>query len=120
MNTLLFSIIVAALLSGTSLVTVLLRVSPLSAPGQALAAFFLSLFLTIASVGALAFAGLWRLVPWHTWDAGRVLSASVRQGIFLALATVILLIFHLFGLLNWWIGILIYAVFVLIELALQS
>lgn len=120
MTTLLFGIIISALLSVTSLLTVFFRVSPLSAPSQALPAFFLSLFLTLASLGALAFAGLWRMVTWHTWDAGKVLSVSLREGIFFALATTILLMFHLIGLLNWWIGILIYVVFILIELALQS
>ena len=120
MTTLLFGIIVSALLSLTSLLTVIFRVSPLSAPGQALPAFFLSIFLTIASFGALLFAGIWRLIPWHTWDTGKILSVSLRQGLFLACATVILLLFHLFSLLNWWIAILIYLVFVLIELALQA
>lgn len=119
MNSLLFGIILSALLSTTSLFVVLLRVSPLSAPTQALPAFFASVFLTVSSIGALAFFGLWKFVPMHHWDAGRILSISLRQGIFLGAGTVILILFHLLGLLTWWIGILIYAFFVLIELAMK-
>ena len=120
MTSLLFGIIASALLSVTSLLTVIFRVSPLSAPGQALPAFFLSVFLSVASLGSLLFAGIWHLLPVHTWDAGKLLSISLRQGIFLATATSIMLVFHLADLLNWWIAILIYLVFVLVELALHS
>lgn len=38
----------------------------------------------------------------------------------LGMATCILLVFHLLGMLTWWIAILIYMVFLLIELALNS
>ncbi len=120
MTSLLFGIIVSALLSTTSLLVVLLRVSPLSAPGQAIPAFFVSLFLSISSIGTLAFYFLWRTLPIHTWDIGKLLGISVRQGLMLGLGTVIMVLFHLLGLLSWWIAILIYAVFVLIELALNS
>lgn len=120
MTSLLFGIILSALLSLTSLLTVIFRVSPLSAPTQALPAFYLSLLLSISSVGALLFALLWRLFPWHNWDSGKLLSISLRQGIFLGTATVIVLLFHVEELLNWWIGILIYMVFILVELALQA
>jgi len=53
MTTLLYSIIVAAMLSVTSLIAVLLRVSPLSSPAQALPAFFASVFLSIASISTI-------------------------------------------------------------------
>lgn len=118
MNTLLYSIIVAAMLSVTSLIAVLLRVSPLSAPAQALPAFFASVFLSVATSMTVLFYYLWKWFPLHAWDEGKILGISLRQGIFLGLATVILILFHLFGILTWWIGILIYLVFVLIELAL--
>jgi hypothetical protein len=118
MTSLLFGIALSALLSATSLLLVLFRVSPLSAPVQALPAFFVSVFLSVSSVSALLLFGLWRVLPVHTWDMGKTLSISLRQGVFLGLGTVILILFHLLELLNWWIAILIYAVFVLIELAL--
>lgn len=119
MNSLLFGISVAALLSTTSLLIVLFRVSPLLAPLQAIGAFFLSVFLSVCTAGTLMFMGIWKYVPHHTWDTGKLTSISLRQGIFLGSATTILLLFHLLGLLNWWIAIMIYGVFVLIEMALD-
>lgn len=120
MTSLIFGISVSALLSTTSLLVVLLRVSPLSAPGYAIPAFFISLFFSISSVMSLSFYALWRFVPLHSWDLGQILGISVRQGVFMSLATVILLIFNILGLLTWWIAVMIYGVFVLIELALNS
>ena len=119
MTTLLYSIIVAALLSVTSLLAVIFRVSPLLSPIQALPAFFLSIFLSIASIMTLVLYMLWKWFPVHAWDEGEILGISLRQGIFLAAATVILILFHLLAILNWWIGVLIYVVFLLIELAMQ-
>ena len=119
MTTLLYSIIVAALLSVTSLIAVILRVSPLTSPGQALPAFFASIFLSVVTTGTLLLYLLWKWFPVHAWDEGKILGISLRQGIFLGLGTLVLLLFHLLGILTWWIGILIYVVFLLIELALQ-
>lgn len=118
MSSILFGLIVAAMLSVSSLVAILLRVSPLTAPYQAIPAFFLSLFLSAVTLGALLMLSVWRNTPHHTWDMGKVTSISIREGVFLGLATVILLIFHLLQLLNWWIAILIYLFFILVELAL--
>lgn len=119
MTGLLFSVILAAVLSLTSLLTVLLRVSPLTSPGQALSTFFLSLFLGIMSVGCLAMYGLWKVVPLHTWDDGTTLRIALRQGFFLAAVVVLTLLFHLLGILTWWAAATIVAIFVLIELALH-
>jgi len=120
MTSLLFGIIASALLSLTSLLVVLLRVSPLTSPGEALPSFFLSLFLTISTVASLSLYGLWKIVPIHSWDSGKLLSISVRQGILLALVIVTLLLFHLLELLTWWVALLIIAVFLLIELAFNT
>ena len=120
MTSLLFAISLSAILSITSLMVVLFRVSPITAPGYALPAFFISLFLAVSSVGTLLFYAIWHFVPLHSWDLGQILGISVRQGIFLGLATVVLVVFHLVGLLTWWIALMIYGVFVLVELALNS
>lgn len=119
MNTLVFGISLAALLSSTSLLIVLVRVSPLTAPAQAIPALFVSLFLSISTVSALLFMLLWKYIPHHTWDMGKLTSVSLRQGIFLGTATVILVVFHLLGLLTWWIALLIYGLFALVEAALE-
>ena len=117
MSTLPFGIAVAALFSLTSLLIVLFRVSPLTAPAQALPAFFIALFLTVSTVGTIAFIGLWRFLPWHVWDTGKITAISLRQGIFLGLAMTIVMLFLVLQLLNWWMTILIFGAFVLIELA---
>lgn len=119
MNNLLFGISLSALLSVTSLLIVLFRVSPLSAPAQAVPAFFVSMFLSISSVSTLLLLAFWKYVPVHSWDDGKVLSIALRQGIFIGIASILLLLFHVLGLLTWWIGLLIYGVFILVELALE-
>jgi hypothetical protein len=119
-TSLLFGIITAALLSFTSLLVVIFRVSPLTSPGYAIPTFLISLFLTITSVGILVFYFFWKFTPIHTWDLAKIVSVSVRQGVMLGLACVIVILFHLLGLLSWWIAILIFGVFLLIELALNS
>ena len=119
MTSLLYSIALASILSVTSLFVVLLRVSPLTSPGQALPAFFASLFLSIANTATIALYFLWKNFPLHAWDEGKVLSIAVRQALFLSLAVCICLLFHLLGLLTWWIGVLIVLVFLLVEAALH-
>ena len=120
MTSLLFGISLSALLSTTSLLVVLFRVSPLTSPGYAIPAFFISLFLAVSSAGTLLFYAVWKFLPLHSWDLGQILGNSVRQGLFLGAATVVMLLFYLLGLLTWWIAIMIYGVFLLIELALNS
>ena len=119
MNTLLFGVTLSALFSVTSLIVVLVRVSPLLSPSQALPAFFLSLFLSVSTLSTLGLLALWKTTPVHSWDMGKVMSISLRQGIFIGTGTLTLVLFHLFDLLNWWIAIMIYSVFLLIELALD-
>jgi hypothetical protein len=120
MTSLLFGISVSALLSTTSLLVVLFRVSPLSAPAYAIPAFFVSVLLAVSSIMTLVFYALWRFVPLHSWDLGKILGISVRQGVFFGIATTILVLFHVLGLLTWWIAVMIYGVFLLVELALNS
>ena len=119
MTSLLFGTALAALISLASLLTVLFRVSPITAPRQALPAFFFSLFLTVTTIGTLIFYFLWRSLPEKKIDEGKLLSMSLREGAFLGLGTVFLVLFHILELLNWWIGILIYLVFLFVELALE-
>jgi hypothetical protein len=110
----------AGLLSLTSLIVILFRVSPLSTPGLAVPFFFLTVFLTIASFGTLLFYASWSRLSMEGMDAGRKLSISLREGLMLSGATFLLLLFLLLGILTWWIGLLIYLIFFLIEMALLS
>ncbi len=119
MTSLLYSIIAAGLLSITSLLVVIFRVSPFTSPAQALPAFFASVFLSLACITTLLLYVIWKNFPLHAWDEGKVLSISLRQGIFISLATIICILFHLLGLFTWWIGVLIFLVFILVEVALH-
>ena len=119
MTSLLFGTALAALISLSSLLTVLFRVSPITAPSQALPAFFFSLLLTVTTIGTLIFYVSWRSFGKENKDEGRILSLSLREGALLGLGTVFLVLFHILELLNWWIGILIYLVFLFVELALE-
>ncbi len=120
MTALLFRIALSGALSIASLLVVLFRVSPLLSPSIALPFFFLTLFLSVVTVSSLVFYGLWGFVPTETLDAGGKLTISIREAIFLGCATIVLLLFHLLSILTWWIGVLIYGVFLLIELALHA
>ncbi len=120
MTSLLFAITLSSLLSVASFLVVIFRVSPIISPEYALPAFFLSLLLAVSSTGTLLLYFFWRLMPVHAWDLGQLIGISLRQGIFLGIATIIMVIFHLLGLLTWWIVPMIYGVFVLVELALNS
>ena len=53
-------------------------------------------------------------------DAGRKITIALREGVFLGLGTVIIFLLQILGVLTWWIGVLVFLVFVLVELALQS
>lgn len=120
MRPLLLRIAIAAILSVASLMVIVFRVSPLTAPTIALPFFFLTLFLSVASVGALLAYAFWALVSMEGLDAGKKITISLREGIFLACAVVLSIVFLLLGILTWWIGALIFAVFFLVELALHS
>lgn len=120
MTSLLFGIIAAALLSLTSLLVVIFRVSPLSAPNQALPAFFLSVFLSTVSIGTLGAYTFWRWRNMQHWDEGKTLRIALREGALLGIATIILILFQLFGMLNWWVVICMYGIAVFVEMAAQS
>ena len=58
-------------------------------------------------------------MPTHMWDMGKLTSISLRQGILLGISLTVIVLFHQLNLLNWWIGVLIVAVSVLVEVALD-
>ncbi len=120
MTPLLLRIAAAAFLSLASLLVILFRVSPLTSPALAVPFFFLTLFLSIASSATLLCYFFWRSVSVEGMDEGRKISVSLREGMFLGLATVLLFVFQILGILTWWIGGLIYLVFILVEIALHS
>ena len=120
MTSLLFGISTAALLSLTSLLVILFRASPLTAPLYAITAFLGSVFLTVATVGTLLLYAIWKWLPFHTWDTGKLLSISLRQGILLAIAITLMFLFLSLQILTWWVGGMIIGVFLLVELAINA
>lgn len=119
MTSLLFSLSLSALLSVTSLLVVLFRVSPLQAPSQALPAFFLSLLLSVSSIGMLVAYLLWKRFGPSTKSDILIFRIAFREGVFLALLILLILSLLLFQILTWWIALLVLTVFVLVEVALH-
>ena len=119
MNSLLLGTAISALLSTLSFLVVVFRVSPITSAQYALPSFFIFFFLMVSSVSTLLFVGMWKLIPHHTLDTGKLMSVSLREGIFTGLALCIMLLVQLLSLLNWWIAVLIALVFICIELALK-
>jgi len=129
MTSALGGIALALFLSLSSLAVVLLRVSPLTAQQFALPFFFLSAFIALTSFAALFLSlikGMMILRPWSTAAEARpplktkkIVGSSLRQGVFFALAGSIVLFLWLLRILNWWIAVLVYTVFLLIEMAVN-
>lgn len=120
MSSLVLTLFIASLVSITSFLTVLLRISPLTTPFQAIPAFLISLFLATGTTGTCLLAIFWKNIPIHTWNEGQILSISLRQGLLLAAAVTSMAFFQILELLSWWTAILILMVFLLIELALHA
>ena len=129
MTSALSGIALAFFLSLSSLVIVILRVSPLTAPQYALAFFFLSLFIAIASCVALLLVLIKSFAILRPWSGTteaipalktkRIIGGSLRQGIFFSLASTLVIFLWLLRIVNWWIAVLIYVAFVLIEMAVN-
>lgn len=120
MPTLIFGIAISALLSITSLMVVLTRVSPILSPVYAVPAFLVSLLLAVGSTATLALWFLWSRVPVHFWDTGKIITVSLRQGVLFSLCTVILFGLDVLQLFSWGAALLTVAVFSLIEVAMNA
>ena len=112
-------ITLALFLSLSSLAVVLLRVSPLSASGFALPFLFLSLFIALSSGATIILSVIKGLLKHQAVRSRSIISSSMRQGIFTALGTCFLVFLYLLRVLNWWIAVLVYAIFILIEMAIN-
>ena len=110
-------IVLALLLSATSLTLVLFRVSPVTAPEFALPFFFGSILIAASTAAALLLSLTRCLLAHQPILCRAFLTPSLRQGAFFGLATCLILFLHLLQILNWWIALLIYAVFLLLEMA---
>ena len=111
-------IALAFLLSLSSLAVVILRVSPLFSPEFALPFFFLSIFIVVASFVALLLLMIKDLLNNQPLRSRQFVGSSLRQGIFIASGTCFVILLYLLQILNWWIALLVYAIFILIEFAI--
>jgi hypothetical protein len=118
MTNALVGIALALFLSLSSLAVVLLRVSPLTSSEYALPFFFLSIFIAVASCTTLILSVIKGLLTKHAFKSRNVINSSLRQGVFVAIATSLVILLFLLRIVNWWIALLIYAVFMLIEMAI--
>lgn len=129
-NTLL-GLLSTSLLSLSSLVVVLVRISPLLDPAYALSFLFLTFFFTVGTMSsslliALHVYLLKAAAPRSgasaptTGDAQSLLRSSLRRGFLFALASCIILFLHLLHVLTWWIAGLVYLVLILVELAVEE
>jgi hypothetical protein len=111
-------ITLALFLSLSSFIVVMLRVSPLISPKFALPFFFLSIFIAITAFIALILSVMKGFLTHQPFRSRRIISSSLRQGLFTGIGTCLIILLWLLHVLNWWIAALVYAVFVLIELAM--
>jgi len=118
MSNTLLSLASASLLSLSSLLVVLVRMSPLLDPAYALFFLFLTLFFSVGTV-ASSFLITFQVCLLKT-DAQEVLRPSLRRGFLFALLTCVLLFLHLLHVLTWWIAGLVYLVLILVELAVED
>ncbi len=128
MTTTLSLISIALVLSLSSLLVVILRVSPLTAPQYAIPFLILSVFIAVTSFLTLVLFSIRRFLIKRLVKesekqrphvlARKLINSSLRQGIFFAIATCVVIFMWLMGIVNWWIAVLIYMVFVLVEMAI--
>ncbi len=109
----------AFLLSLSSLLVILFRVSPITSPEMAIPAFFISFFVMIATGATMIVYSLWHRMSIEGMDLGSKMNIALRESLFIASACCILVLFQMLGILTWWIGLLICLIFLLIELALH-
>jgi len=125
MYSVLIGIAITFLLGASSLIVVVFRVSPLVSPEFALPFFFLSLIISIASFFAFTISVTSIAINRHVLQKGhsgkvrRIIGSALRQGTLISIATCFVILLHLLHILNWWIAVLIYLVFTLIETAIS-
>ncbi len=111
----------ATLVASSGILTLIIMwVDPLSSTASlAFILFFLSLFLAIASLGALAGYGVRSLFLRKELPAYRVRPA-LRQGVFLGVFADLLFFLQLERILVWWVSAIIVLLFIVIELVFIS
>ena len=93
---------------------VVTKLSPFSSMGLALTLFFLTFFIALSATFT-AFGFYFRLWLFKNEVFYRHINISLRQGVFLGLIAVFALVFQMMRVLNWWSGLLLTVIAVLLE-----
>lgn len=112
-------LIVASIISWLGWMVVVMKLDPFESTGLALSLFFLSLLIALTcTFSTLGFY----LRKWVTMNEANIsyINTSIRQGLLLALCTLICLSFLMLGVLTWWNGLLVVVVIILLESYITS
>lgn len=104
----------AGLLAWLGWILVLVKLSPYESMGLSLAFFFLTLFVALTSTFTV-FGFYFRLWLFKNEIFYKHINIALRQGVFLSLIAVFCLVFQMMRVLNWWFGILLVLIAVLLE-----
>jgi len=109
----------AAVVSWTGWAVVISKLDPYESTGLALALFFLSMLMALTCTFSVI--GFY-LRKWITKNEISInyINTSIRQGLLLAMCTLICIAFLLLGVLTWWNGLLVVAIIVLLEFYITS
>ncbi len=109
----------AGVLAWLGWILIITKLSPYETSGVSLYLFFSTLFIALSCTFAVAgfYFRLWLLKNEIFY---KHINVSFRQGVLLSIITVLSLVFQKLKLLNWWSGILILAIVVLIEFYFSS
>lgn len=104
----------AGLLAWIGWIVVITKLSPFESMGLSLTFFFLTFFIALSSTfTVLGF--YFRVWLFKNEIFYKHINVALRQGIFLSLIAVFCLVFQMLKVLNWWSGLLLIAIAVLLE-----
>lgn len=115
----LFFIGLAGFLACLGFFLVLTRLDPYSHMGISLSLFFATFFIAVSATFTV-FGFYFRVWLFRNEVFYKHINIALRQGVFLAIIAVFCLIFLMLRLLNWWTGLLLIAVIVLLEAYFSS
>lgn len=112
-------ILVAGLFSWLGWILIVNKLSPYENVGIVLALVFLTFFIALASTFTVL-GYYFRLWLFKNEIFYKHINVSLRQGVLLALIAVFSMVFQMLRVLNWWSGMLILLITVLLEMYFSS
>lgn len=108
-------ILVAGILAWLGWLVIVYKLSPYESMGVSLSFFFVTFFIALSCTFAVL-GFYFRLWLFKNEIFYKHINVSLRQGILLGLIAVFALVFQMMKFLNWWSGMLILAIVILIEM----